>query len=538
MRGTRRQGPVIAVTLGLLALFLFRLGYGLTSEFWSEDERQIYLIGLRSFARHEWPYFGPDIVWTESRIPGALQGLLVAGPLFLWPVPESPFVLLNLLSFAALCLFAWYCGRRLPELPPVWLWLWIMTAPWTLNFSTHVVNPSYVLPPAVLFFVGFFEAAELFRGELLPVRLAYALMGFGLACIAQLHLSFVLLPPFVLLALVRPAARPRGGALLALGLGAAIPLGLLLPTLLKFGLGGTQRNVGIWPLGLWTLLTVLARFLSFASFEINRFLGLSDPQRLLLLARNPWLAIPVVFSGLVGIVQPFLMLFLSFGRWSRPGWTALRLMTLATVVWIYLIYFFAAKEPWAHAFYVAFPLAMYFSLHCWVRLAGSSAFGRLAAAALVSGVLLHLGLAWARAPLRSLYRDRATVVAAIEQREDRLLGERRYSSGESPPPPPGDPRADLRVVRSRQETAARGRVAVWHVRIRNDGQPAYSDIRYVTRYWDTSGQPRGNGGGVLKEILQPGDVRLFEFADGWSDVLRVRGEVEIVGADRLLPAHR
>ena len=40
--------------------------------FWFEDERQVYLIGLQSFARGEWPYFGADVVWTGGQVPGAL----------------------------------------------------------------------------------------------------------------------------------------------------------------------------------------------------------------------------------------------------------------------------------------------------------------------------------------------------------------------------------------------------------------------------------------------------------------------------------
>ena len=41
-----------------------------------------------------------------------MQGLLIRWPLSIWPVPEAPFVLLNVLSFGALALFAWYLCRR------------------------------------------------------------------------------------------------------------------------------------------------------------------------------------------------------------------------------------------------------------------------------------------------------------------------------------------------------------------------------------------------------------------------------------------
>src|SRR6185369_15294196 len=141
----------------LVFLFFFRLGFGLSSPFWTDDEKQIYLIGLKHFTTHSWPYFGPDVAY-QIQIPGALQGLLISVPLGLLRIPEAPFILLNLLSFAALCFFAWYCTKRLPNVPAWFIWIWLMTAPWTLNFSTHVVNPSYVLSGAILFFVGFLES--------------------------------------------------------------------------------------------------------------------------------------------------------------------------------------------------------------------------------------------------------------------------------------------------------------------------------------------------------------------------------------------
>src|SRR6476660_7462334 len=99
----------------LLSAFAFRLFYGLSMPFWFEDERQVYLIGLRSFARGLWPYFGADVVWTGGQLPGALQGMLIRWPLSVWPVPEAPVVLLNLLSWSTLAFFACYLCRRLPD---------------------------------------------------------------------------------------------------------------------------------------------------------------------------------------------------------------------------------------------------------------------------------------------------------------------------------------------------------------------------------------------------------------------------------------
>ena len=52
-----------------------------------------------------------------------------------------------------------------------------MTLPWTLEFSTHIINPSYVLAPALVFFIGFFEAVPAFRLGKIPEPIAFVLMG-------------------------------------------------------------------------------------------------------------------------------------------------------------------------------------------------------------------------------------------------------------------------------------------------------------------------------------------------------------------------
>ena len=176
-------GPTLA------ALFAFRLLFGLSNEFFFEDETQIFLMGLRYHATGEWPYFGPDVVWTKSEIPGALQSLLVGLPFKILPVPEAPFVLLNIISMTALAGFAWYLTRRLPSMPKWLVWGWLMTLPWTLEFSTHVINPSYVLAPALVFFVGFFEAVPVFRRGLIAVPVAFFMMGVAVPWVLQVHMS-------------------------------------------------------------------------------------------------------------------------------------------------------------------------------------------------------------------------------------------------------------------------------------------------------------------------------------------------------------
>ena len=72
------------------AAFAVRLAFGLCYEFWADDELQIFLIGLRYYTTGEWPFFGPDVVYSQTRIPGALVGLLVGTPFECWRCRRRP----------------------------------------------------------------------------------------------------------------------------------------------------------------------------------------------------------------------------------------------------------------------------------------------------------------------------------------------------------------------------------------------------------------------------------------------------------------
>ena len=556
--------------LGALTLaFSFRLAYGLTSLFWTEDERQVYLIGLRSFARGGWPAFGADVVWTGSQLPGALQAMLVRWPLQLWPIPESPFVLLNALSFGTLALLAWYIRRRVPEIPAWLAWCALLTLPWTLNFSTHVVNTSYILPGAIVFFVGFFEAAPLFRRGLMPSALAWLMMGAGLLFVVQIHMSWVLLPPYVALAAIdlgRRNPKALGRMAAAFLVGASLTGCLLAPTLLRYGwtAGGLSRTVQFQPQGPAMLATIVARFLSFSAFETNRFLGLDTAERLMFLRRQPWVVPFVLFTTIVGFVQPVAMAMTWFRRSDGDsGWIRMRWLTVGTVLWIYGSFFLSVRGPLAHAFYIVFPVSALYGAYCWRAFVVTPVSGhrfdrsgvwvkRIAAVTLVSGVLMHAGLAIDRAPSRSLYRDRALVQAAISTPNDRFLGDRRDSLIETQDrrarpmdPVPDreaydhvDARKDLVLLQQDWRPTLGGRVSRFVISIHNvSTAAAYLDIRYSAEYFSAAGTPLVTREGAIKEILQPGQTRTWpDLSDGMVPQSAATTRFSIVSAEKCIPA--
>ncbi len=532
----------------LAAAFLFRLAFGLASEFWFEDETQIFLLGLNAHSTGRWPLYGPDVVWTKSQIPGALQALLVAAPMDLVAVPEAPFVLLNLLSMAALVLLAWYVSRRLPDLPKWLVWGWPLFLPWTLHYSTHVVNPSYVLLGSVVFFVGFLEAFVPTRGGVLSHGVAHFMTGFGVLWVLQIHMSWVLLVPFAALAVAgRAVEGPRAvvAAILWTTAGALAPGALLLPTFLTHGLAGgagdVQRNLRPHLVSPAALLTTLARFLSFASLEVGRFVAITRSKRDFLLLSNPWLIPLGLVTAAAGIVHPLLMAALWFRRSPRPEWRPLRWLCLGTVVFIYASYFLAHEPPQAHAFYVVAPLAIVYAFYAWT-LVDSPRMRRVAAAVLAVSIAFHAALAVARAPERWLYRNRAVPALAVATRTPWLFAHRRPYARDAREDPAYDPEGALAGDAVRDVDAAdvawtrpRG-LSVWSVTLRNHGIAAYRDLKYVCFYRDAAGGLVRQSGGIVPEILQPGEARrVAAIVDGRVAPPVVRAELRLVGGEKLLP---
>jgi len=537
----------------LIALFAFRLWFGLSREFFFEDETQIFLIGFRYYATGEWPFFGPDVVWTKSEIPGALQGLLVGLPLRVAPYPESPYVLLALLSFAALCAFAWYVGEHRPMAPRWLVWGWLLTIPWTIQFSGHLINTSYILPASLVFFIGFFESVPLLSLGRLRAPIAHALMGAALGWLVQIHMSWPLLLPFVAIAWLSGAARSTRALAANLGgliAGAALPALLLAPTLLLHGgatgSGGVLRNLHVHAVSPWIIVTTLARFLSFASLEVTRFIATDGPKRLEFFRRHLWLAPFAAAAFVAGVVQPLWMLIdLARGaRWpeasTRTRWQTLRALVAASVLLVYASYWFVMEPPQAHAFYVLAPVAFLFAAYWWT-LIDSPRARQIAAAVLAISIAYHAGLAWSQAPELSLYRNRAVVATAVRLKQPEMFAHRRdFAIGGGPaslqdPGRPYDPTRDLQIVSAQYRAGPAGSVH-WTVTLRNaSAVVAFRDPLYITTYRDGGGAVVDERHERIKDIFEPGVVQTIELNDGYARAPFATAEMRIAAAEALLP---
>lgn len=412
----------------IIAMFFLRLAFGLCSEFWFDDEHQVYLIGLKFYTTGHFPYFGPDVIYTSSQIPGALQGLLIGLPFYILQIPEAPYILLNLLSFGSLCLLAWYIQKKLPSIPSWFVWIWLLSCPWTLNYSTHIINPSYVLTGAILFFIAFSETLPWFRTGIIRPIYAFAIMGFSLFWIYQLHLSWVLLIPFIILSFWYNI-RNNKWIILSFLAGCLVSFSLVIPAIVKFGLfagsGDTSSNLVLNWHNAAEFITVLMRYLSFGACEIPRFIG-NDLQSMLLFIEQHWYFAPfIIFAILIGFIQPLYLIAAFFIKNPAPSFRKIRWVVLTAFIITWLSFLFSVKGPSSHTFYLMFPLVMIYSFYCWQPLFRKRWFSMLMALMLFSNIITHVAIALDKYQCCSMYTDRERPLKAIQQKNHLIFGERR-----------------------------------------------------------------------------------------------------------------
>jgi len=387
----------------------------------------------------------------------------------------------------------------------------------------------------------------------IPPAAAHALMGGALAWLMQIHMSWPLLLPFLALAW---AGRWRDGVgamaanLASLFAGALLPALLLIPTLVQHGAGagsgGVVRNVHVHGVSPWIIVTTLARFLSFASLEIIRFIATDGPKRLEFFQRHLWLAPLAIAVGVAGVAQPLWMLV----HWARPArwpdaatrgrWQAMRALVAAAVLLVYASYFFVVEPPQAHAFYVLAPIAFLFAAYWWT-LVDSPRARRIAAGVLTLSVLFHAGLAWAQAPEVSLYRNRGVVATAVRLKEPEMFAHRRAFAIGGGPVALADPRRPYDATRDMQIVSAEHRPGPansihWTLTLRNaSASVAFRDPLYITTYRDARGIVVDERHEFIKDIFEPGEVRHLTVNDGYVRPTFATASIAIVAAEALLP---
>ena len=422
----------------IVVVFLAYLSFSITSEFWypDEDVLQIYLIGLKFYTTGQFPYFGPDLVYTHAQIPGALQAFLVSAPWFVIRIPEAPHVLLNLLLVSSMVLLGYYLQRRLPEFPKTYLWLWLFLSSWPILYCTRIINPSYVVPGAIVFWIGLYESLPGLTKNIMRPKWSFFMMGSSLFWIVQLHASWVLLVPFIAYAFLKLLLggnmRNTAQAFLFFFLGSLVSASTLIPTLLKFGL---SNESGISPVSvvqmnvehLSRVFEYLSKYVAYASFDITRFIGKDTALRLAFLREFWWAAPFAVIVTIFGVLQGIFLVVHSFNR-KNDGfqWNNVRLLTLGTFIMMWASSLFSMATPGGHATVLLYPAISIYAAYVfshylrkeWVRVLSMIVFS--------SCVILYFAIATSNYEKVSLYKNRGAIQKALESSNYREVGNRRY----------------------------------------------------------------------------------------------------------------
>ena len=422
------------------AMIVLRSIYALCTNFneinthYLQDYSQIYLMGLKYYTSGIWPYWGPDITYTFSQIPGALQGLLVGLPFYIWNVPESPILFLNILTGFSLLFLGWYLSKRISNVPKWFIFGWLFLAPWTLNFSTTTINPSYVFAPAVFFFIGIIDVLPIYRNALLPRWLAHVMIGLAIGWIMQLHMSWVLLPFYILAyglwLLFKKRYRDVSFASLGIGSGFIIGIITLIPTIAKYPevLLNAESVVVFNPSNLKNI-DMISRFLSFTSAEILTFSEGIDGFYALLEA-HPWSIPFLIFLLVIGYIQMAYFIWNFVRPGQKPEFQKIRIFAMWTILLLYTAYLFAVRAVANYTIYVVAPAALIYGLHSlesvfhvkWIRMVGLML--------LVSSILFHVVMGLVHFENRSLYSKVHLIEDAIQTKDSRKFAYRRVANWE------------------------------------------------------------------------------------------------------------
>lgn len=266
----------LIVALTILCLLVFRIYLGIQINFSHNDYNQIYLLGLENAYSGHWSYWGPDIVWSKTQIPGALQGLLAGIPLRICKHPYSPLILSNIISCIGLLLIGFYAKKRFPALSICFLIPLMLLLPFYLYHGVVLLNTAYLIFTGALLFIA---VADLFiyRDDLIlkSTPVYFMILGFAMIFTYQLHLSWIMFLPFIAVLLFiewKEAKVKWWKPIVFFSVGCIISGITLLPTLIEYSkviFTHFDSNLTYHPERLAQFFDLLARFFTYATFDIT-----------------------------------------------------------------------------------------------------------------------------------------------------------------------------------------------------------------------------------------------------------------------------
>ena len=363
MKNTNKYLVVIFILLCLL----LRIFIGIQINFSHVDYEQIYLIGLEYAFNDNWSFWGPDVVWSKTRLPGAMQGILAGVPIQLFKHPYSPIILSNIISFAGLMLLAFYAKIRFEKLSIYFLIALFSLLPFTLFNGVVVLNTCYLIFSGAILFICVTELFSYRNNMLLNPLIYFFSMGFCLMFTYQLHLTWVMFFPFILVLFYLEGVKQRKllfKLIMAFLIGCVLPSLTVLPTFIKYGseiMNGSGGNLQLELLRIFDLFDLMIRFMGTATIDILQSLGF------ITLFSDSGLvgSTLLIFVKVIAIIQFIgICITLYFVEKTAEFKKTLLLFLLASLMST-ILFMLSNKHLQIRTYILLFPIPIWLSLYCY-----------------------------------------------------------------------------------------------------------------------------------------------------------------------------
>jgi hypothetical protein len=344
-----------------------RLIYGYYS-WYIRDQARIFDLGFSIFKYHNIPIHGSPVVYSDSLLPGSLQGILASIPLFISNGnPYSIIVFVQVLNLIACVIIAKTYSNIFEKIDKKFIFAFILLNPMNIIFS-YAWNPSFMIIFTSLFFLGL---QKVFKNK--NDQFGLFLIYFPHLLLLQLNLQFLILSVLLVVLIIKRIISFPSIKILSIsimpGIVTLTPYVLDKVFLSSIGnnswnlKGNIFENIQFHPENLISFFHVTARFLSFSTGEVSRNLGHG------FIASTP-LIWPFFIIGMLGSIFIFIfsiLFYLSKNHWlvilksenkldifQKMDFFLLLLPIITT-----LLFLFSITPPTTHKIWSLFPFCFY-----------------------------------------------------------------------------------------------------------------------------------------------------------------------------------
>ncbi|WGL58508.1 hypothetical protein QEJ31_08135 [Pigmentibacter sp. JX0631] len=354
-------------TFIVLLSLIIRCWYGYYS-WYIRDQARIFDLGFKLFNENILPIHGSPVVYVDSVLPGSLQGILAAFPLFFSAGnPYGIICFAQIINLISCIILALIYSRIFNKLNKLFIFFFIVLNPMNIIYS-YAWNPSFLILFTTLFFLGIYKVIENKDSNL-----GNYLLYFPILFMLQLNLQFLIYPVLISILFFKKMIKIPKFSIFSL---AVLPgFIFLLPYLIdKFS--NKSKPVNNWNLNgnfldsinfnfenIFSYFHILIRLISFSASEVTRNINKEY------LFNSPLLLPFFIFSIIITV---FIIVFSALFYLYKNAWKSLILNTtkfkiedkfnfvLITIPIITTILFvFSITPPSTHKIWSLFPFSFY-----------------------------------------------------------------------------------------------------------------------------------------------------------------------------------